>query len=102
MSPQGNGHSVPYTVTMSEQTKAIVKNLHSQAMGQGAGERFVAALRQAIQRLRIEPMILGEPCYRLPALRLQVRQGVVAPLVIDYAVHEEKPLVFIRAIKVLS
>jgi hypothetical protein len=102
MTTQGNGHSAPYTATMSQQTKAVLKSLHAQAVGAGTGQRFVAALRQIIQRLRSDPMTFGEPLYHLPALKLVVRQGIIAPLVVDYAVHEEKPHVCIRVFKALS
>jgi hypothetical protein len=37
-----------------------------------------------------------------PALQLLVRQGGVRPLVVDYAVHETQPLVFIRGFTLLS
>jgi hypothetical protein len=47
-------------------------------------------------------LTFGEPLYRLPALRLLVRHAMVAPLVVDYAVYEERPVVFIRGFKVLS
>ena len=47
-------------------------------------------------------MDFGEPLYRLPALRLLVRQAVVLPLVVVYAVHEDQALVLIRGFKVLS
>src|SRR5208283_193021 len=42
------------------------------------------------------PLTFGEPHYRLPALKLLVRQAVVSPLVVDFAVHEDRLLVFIR------
>ena len=40
--------------------------------------------------------------YRLAVLRLQVRMAVVGPLVIDFAVHEEERVVFIRGVKAMS
>jgi hypothetical protein len=39
---------------------------------------------------------------RLPTLQLSVRQGMIAPLIVDYAVHEIQTLVFISGFKVLS
>jgi hypothetical protein len=102
MSTDGSGNSVPYAVTMSEQTKAVLKSLHAQQAAAGVGQKFLVALRQITQRLRSDPMTFGEPLYHLPALKLVVRQGVIAPLVVDYAVHEEQHHVFIRDFKVLS
>jgi hypothetical protein len=39
--------------------------------------------------------------YRLPALRLKVRHGAMGPLLIYFAVHEDKPLVFIKGVALL-
>jgi len=102
MTSPGNGQSAPYRVSMSQQTKAVLKQLHGQAAQTGTGHEFLAALRQILEHLRSAPLTFGEPHYRLPALQLLVRQGVVSPLVVDYAVHEDRPLVFIRGFKVLS
>jgi hypothetical protein len=46
--------------------------------------------------------VFGEALYSLPALKLEVRQAVVAPIVVDFAVHNEQQVVFIRGFKVLS
>jgi len=102
MSSQGNGEPVPYDVRMSAQTRAALLHLHQQAIQAGTGQQFLAALRQIVERLRDDPENLGEPSYHLPALHLLVRQAIVLPLVVDFAVHEELPLVFIRGFKVLS
>jgi len=40
-------------------------------------------------------MIAGEPLFRLPALRMRVRQVAIRPLYINYAVCEDHPLVFL-------
>ena len=101
MSSQGNGQSVPFDVRMSALTRSVVRRLHQQAMQRGVGQRFLAAFRQIIERLRKDPQVFGEALYRLPALKLQARQAVVSPLVVDYAVHEDRPLVFIRGFKIL-
>jgi hypothetical protein len=87
---------------MSIQTKADVKQLHRQAILAGAGQQFLAAFQQIVDRLRKDPLTFGEPLYRLPVLKLAVRKAVLSPLVVDYAVHEEQPLVFIRGFKILS
>lgn len=102
MSSQGNGQPFRYTVHMSQQDRLLLRQRHQQAIQQGTGGTFLAALRQIVERLHQDPLTFGEPLYRLPALRLQVRQAVVLPLVVDYAVHEDQPLVFIRGFKVLS
>jgi hypothetical protein len=102
MISQGNGQSPSYSVSMSAHTRAIIKGLHRQAIQEGTGEAFLGAFRQIIARLKKEPMNVGEPNYRLASLQLQIRQVVLLPLVVDFAVHEQLPHVFIRGVKVLS
>jgi hypothetical protein len=102
MSSQGNGEPVLYAVRMSGQTKATLKKLHARTRQAGTSKRFLAAVRRAVERLQREPLNLGEPLYRLPALRLLVRQAVVDIVVVDFAVHEEQPLVFIRKFGLLG
>ncbi len=77
-------------------------HLHGQAMQAGKGEKFLAAYRHIVERLRTDPLIFGEGQYCLPTLELLIRQAVVSPIVVDYAVHEDQRLVFIRGFKVLS
>lgn len=102
MTSRGNGQRRVYDVKHSEQTKATLKGLHRQAVQAGWGQEFVAALRHVAERLRNDPFDFGEPLFRLPALKLIVRQAVVGRLAVDYAVHEDMPLVFLRSFKLLS
>jgi len=63
---------------------------------------MLTALRRIYERLEQDPDSIGEPLYRLPGLRMRVRTVVVAPLVVDYAVSEDRPLVFIKLVRLLS
>jgi hypothetical protein len=60
------------------------------------------AFRQIVERLQLDPTEFGEPCYRLSALRMQVRTVVVRPLAVDFAVCEDHPLVFIKGATLLG
>jgi hypothetical protein len=60
------------------------------------------ALAQAIAKLRDNPEQLGEPLYRLPALRMQVFTAVIRPIAIELAVCTDRPLVFIKAVRLLG
>jgi hypothetical protein len=102
MTRQGNGQSVPYDVRMSQQTRVVLQELHHQAVQSATAHEFLAALRQIVERLQGDPGSFGEAQYHLPALNLQVRQAIVVPIVVDFAVHQDRPLVFIRGFKVLS
>jgi hypothetical protein len=102
MSSQGNGEQTFYEVHMSEHDRSLLKQRYLEAAQAGKGNQFLSALRQIAQRLREDPLNFGEPLYRLPGLKLLVRQAAVLPLVVDYTVHETRPLVFVRGFKVLS
>jgi hypothetical protein len=101
MSTQGDGQPVLYEVIIAQKDQAFLKERHREAAEAGQGQAFLAALRQIYERLRKDPLNLGEPLYRLPALKLIVCQAVVSPLLVDFAVHEERPLVFIRGFKLV-
>lgn len=79
-----------------------IRRLQRRASRQGHGEAFLSALRRIVDRLHYDPNEFGEPLYRLSALRLQVRWAVIRPLSVDFAVCEDRPLVFITTIKLLS
>lgn len=49
----------------------------------------------------MDPSEFGEPLYRLPALKIQVRTSIVPPLAIHFGVCEERPLVFIKGVQKL-
>jgi hypothetical protein len=102
MSSPGNGQAVPYDVRMSAQSKEALKRFHRRAIELDIGHALLDALRGIVERLRTDPLTFGEPMYRLPSIRMGVRHGAIFPLYVDYAVHEEKPLVFIRGFRFLS
>lgn len=79
-----------------------LKELQRVASNTGRGKAVAAAFRHIIQRLELGPEDFGEPAYRLPFLRMQIRSGIVAPLVVDFAVCEDRPIVFIKGVQLLS
>jgi hypothetical protein len=99
---EGNGRPIHYAVTISAATRAVFDQLHRQAIGAHLGPQFAGAFRKIVDRLRNDPLNFGEPQYRLPALRLLLCQGIVAPLVVDFAAHEDRPVVLIRGFRLLS
>jgi hypothetical protein len=76
--------------------------LQLQATQEGRGPELLRATRTVAERLQNDPTDFGEPLYRLPALRMQVRCAIVRPLYINFAVCEDRPLVFIKLIKILA
>ncbi len=97
----GNGQPRQYSVSMSQVQRAKLLQLLHEQDAIGGGERFFHAYREIVRRLQRDPRIFGEMLYILPALRLEVRTAAIAPLVVDYGVHEEQKIVFIRGFKVM-
>ena len=97
----GNGEPRQYSVSMSQAQRAKLMQLLHEQDAKGGGERFYRAYRQIIRRLERDPRIFGERLYTLPAVRLEIRTAAIAPLVVDYGVHEEKKFVFIQGFKVM-
>ena len=90
-----------FQLDMSGAIVEALRRLQRRASSEGRGKAFLAAVRKAVERLRRDATRFGEPLYRLPALRLQVRLAVVGPLVLYFAVHEDRPLVFFKSVKLL-
>jgi hypothetical protein len=101
MASPGNG-ARRFEVHCSGAINATIRQAHRQAWRQGRGRAVTRALRQILHRLEQDPYQTGEPAYRLPGLRMQVRTVIVRPLVVDFAVCEDRPLVFIKGVKLLS
>ena len=78
-----------------------LKNLQRDAARAGFGPEFNAALHAIVIRLENDPDVFGEPLNRLPALRMQLRHGGIAPLFIHYGVCEDRPLVFLRGVAMM-
>ena len=98
--PEPDGPS--YQVHASGEIAKILRQIRRRAGQEGRGEQVIAALRELHRRLAFAPSTAGEPLYRLPALALAVRTIAVLPLVVDFAVSEERSLVFIKSVKLLS
>jgi hypothetical protein len=101
MADPGNG-SRRYTVHCSGVVIDAIRGVHRQAWREGRGEAVTQALRQIVRRPQSDPTTVGEPAYRLPVLRMQIRSVILRPLVVDFAVCEDRPMVFIKGVKLLS
>jgi hypothetical protein len=79
-----------------------IRRVHRRAARHGHGKIVTSAFRRILHRLETDPLHAGEPAYRLPGLRMQVRTTIVPPIVVDFSVCEDRPLVFIKGVKLLS
>jgi hypothetical protein len=99
---QSAGNGGHYQVLCSGRILQTLRRLHAQALTEGRGGAMRSALRRLVLRLHHDPTVVGEPLYQLPALRMQVRSTALLPLVIDFAVCEDRPLVFIKGARLMS
>jgi hypothetical protein len=75
-----------YEVHLSGAVAQSLRRLQREASREGRGKAVLSAIRQIVRRLTRDPLNFGEPLYRLPALRMNVRQGAIRPLFVDFAV----------------
>ena len=101
MSQSTNGGHL-YQIHGSGNIAQAIRKIHRQALREGRGREVAEALHVLQRRLQMNPGNLGEGIYRLAALRLQVRTVVIGPLVVNFGVHEVRPLVFIKGVRLLS
>ena len=97
----GANGSPAYDVIFSSLQLQRIVELHDEALKRGLGEEFLAVLKVVQEQLRTAPATFGDPLYRLPAAKLIVYVRAIFPIVIDYGVHQEKPVVFIRSIALM-
>lgn len=100
--PEPEESGPQWEVICSPANAEILRQLQRRASQSGRGAAVASAFRQIVERLRFDPTEVGEPCYRLAVLRVQVRTVVVRPLAIDFAVCEDRPLVFIKGATLLG
>jgi hypothetical protein len=99
----GNGTPKPaYRVALLADARQQFMALLNTARTTAEGDALVAALKRVEKILGSRPADAGEPMYHLRAARLQIRQVTVAPLHVEYGLHEEQPVVIIRRIAGLN
>ena len=100
MKTHGNGHLFKFIVSHVVATR--LKQLQKEASAKGKGEQFLAAFRALRDRLKKDPHTVGDPTYSLPNLRMTLYIVAVRPLVMNYAIHEQKPFVVVQSVHLLS
>lgn len=78
-------HEPPWQVHSSGLINSEIRKLQRRAVREGRGEQMLTALRHIAQLLHRDPTTFGEPLFRLPALRMQVRTVVIRPLAFNFA-----------------
>jgi hypothetical protein len=91
VSETSNG-SIRYQVVYSEFVRNELKKLIARAQERGLGSQVLDAVREMDRRLHTKPQF-GEPLIDLSFEPGQLRMGTVAPLVVKYALYENRRLV---------
>jgi hypothetical protein len=99
--PNPESESRRYEIRYNASVGQSIRDLHGHATQAGAVKAFRAAYQHLFDRLEIDPHMVGEPLYRLKPLRMRVCCVVLRPLILDFAVSEHSPVVFIRGIRML-
>jgi hypothetical protein len=92
----------PYEVHFSAHIARQVRDLHAWALRNALGDIVVTTFEAAMARLQSNPTDFGEPLYRLPALRMQLRCAVVPPLIIHFGVCEDRATVYVKGVESLG
>jgi hypothetical protein len=92
----------PWQVSYPDVVRQALGQLHRRARERGLGRQVIEAAIQIDDDLHNRPDTFGEEVFRLRHLHLQVRVAFHRPLLVRFAVHEQLPLVFVRAIEALS
>jgi hypothetical protein len=79
-----------------------LKELLARAADVGLDEEVFRAIKRIQHQLTHDPLGFGEPLYRLPNMKLEVRLGIVPPLAVQYAVHQEQPFVYLKVVTPLA
>ncbi len=102
MPTQGNGKPLVYKVIVSGKIAQDLDVLRTRAKEGGVESDYLLALETAGNRLRQDPWNFGELIMRLPHFKLQIHVRVVHPLLIEFAIDEDKPLVYIKRVDLVS
>jgi hypothetical protein len=92
----------PFEVHASGVILQAFKEVQQQASFQGRGAEVLRAFRQIHHRLIHDPLSFGEPLYRLPALRMEIRSVVIGPVGVFFGVCEDRPLFFVNGVRLLE
>ena len=84
----------PYRVVYSGVVLATLRDYAARAKAAGQSDLLGSALKELERRLRIYPQF-GEPLFDLTQEPGQIYDGTVPPLVVRYAVFEDRRLVFV-------
>jgi hypothetical protein len=88
-----------YHISSSKAAKEQFRQAIAMARENGQFALAVRAAEWMLDELARTPIEFGESRANLPALELQMRLAFVRPLAVQFAVHEEKRMVFVQGFR---
>ena len=88
---------MPYQLITPQAVMKELEELHHKALQVGLGDQVLSAARTITQRLQDDPTNFGEPVQNLPNLNLVLWVGIASPLVVHYAINEQRQFVCLKA-----
>lgn len=97
-----NNSAAAYTLVFTAEQREQLKTWAERAATQGTVAEYLAVLKTIHRQLTTEPLVWGDPWYRLSQLGLQVYQRACTPLHITYAVDTVRQIVYVTKLIALS
>lgn len=96
------GKTSPYKVVRSELHRIKLLEWIEKAADLDKRKAFVEILQEVERRLKFDPSVWGDPIFDLRKLQLQVFRGIHKCFVVEFGVHEEQRIVFIRSYALIA
>src|SRR3954454_20050261 len=88
--------SPPYKVELLQRAREEVTRCLREAQRLGIAQEYAATIRQIYEKLTTIPHAWGEEFRHYRAAKLILRKMIYDRILVVYAVHEEKPVVFVK------
>jgi len=98
MSGSGNGKARHFKLVVSEHQAHLLQEQYETAVTAGLGQAFRDNLHTIASRLQTDADTFGEEQYNLHHLKLQIRLGILLPVVVEYGLHKEQSMLFLRRV----
>ncbi len=90
-----------FRIDFTVQARIDLVSLLQRAVGRPAFVEIEAAYLRVQERLRTSARSIGDPLYHLRAMKMTVMSLTEPPLYIGFGVHDEEPVVVVRAIRMI-
>jgi hypothetical protein len=91
-----NNSAASYKLVLSAEQHQQLKTWAERAAVVGKTVEYLAALKTILHQLAMEPLVWGDPWYRLSQLGLQIYHRACAPLHVSYGVDPARRIVYIK------